>query len=88
MMAGFGTALGVTAAVAASVAAQRTGPRATSGPGTAQATMTAGTVTLANNAVAGRWRVDGDRFKAVSFEDRQNGRTISLPAGVFSLVLE
>ena len=80
------TALGAVAA--ASGGAQRAGRRGVSGPGVAQAAIAGGTMTLANGAVAGRWKIDGDRFQAVSFEDRQNGRTISLPPAAFSLALE
>jgi hypothetical protein len=79
-------ALGAVAAAAGG--AQRTARRGGSGPGVAQATITGGTIMLANAAVAGRWKIDDDRFQAVSFEDRQNGRTIPLPPGAFSLVLE
>jgi hypothetical protein len=61
---------------------------AAAGPGTAQARSAAGAITLFNASVGATWKIDRGRLEAVSFEDRQNGRTIPLSHGVFSLALE
>ena len=82
------TGLALGAVLAASETPQRTGIRAAPGPGAAAATSAGGTLVLFNQAVSGTWKVENDRFKAVSFDDRENGRTIALPAAVFSLVLD
>ena len=79
--------IGYGAAAAPSGAPQRTGRRAGSGPGSAQATSANGVIALSNDAVSGTWKVDRERFAAVAFEDRQNGRKIALPPNAFSLVL-
>ena len=70
----------------ASDTAQRT--RAVIGPGAAGATSARGMLSLFNDAVSGTWKIENGRFNAVSFDDRQNGRRVVLPAAAFALVLD
>jgi hypothetical protein len=83
--------IGGVALVAASAASrppQRTRSAAASSAGTAQASSTAGTVSLFNNAVSSVWKIEGGRLSAVSFEDRLSGRKIVPPSRLFALMLD
>jgi hypothetical protein len=82
------TGFGLGAVLAASDTPQRSAPRAAAGPGAAAANSAGGKLVLFNSAVSGTWKIEDDRFEAVSFDDRENGRTIVLSPAVFSLVLD
>ena len=63
-------------------------PGVGSGPGAAQVSSRGSTITLFNGAVSGSWTVSKDRFIVGGFEDKEDGRTLTLPPSAFALALE